>query len=101
MHRRLTALLAAGSLALLGACGGGDGKSNQAGPTTDKSDTSGKADAPAELSALDLVLASAGHAVEAKTSRFEFTMSLSGPNGPLNLTAKGASDSSVPLMSLD
>ncbi|MGH9036672.1 MAG: hypothetical protein ACRD0O_12995 [Acidimicrobiia bacterium] len=95
MNRRLTALLAAGSLALLGACGGGDGDSNQAGST--KPDASDK-----EASALDLVLASAGRAADAKTSRFEFTMSLSGPNGePVNLTATGASDSSVPLMSLD
>ncbi len=97
MNRRLTALLAAGSLALLGACGGDDGKSNQAGSTTDKKDASGEA----ETSALDLVLASAGHAADAETSRFEFTMSVTGPNGPINLTATGASDSSVPLMSLD
>lgn len=99
MNRRLTALLAAGSLALLGACGGGDGKSNQAGSA--KPDASGQGDDTGELSALDLVLASAGHAVDAKTSRFEFTMSVTGPNGPVNLTATGASDSSVPLMSLD
>jgi hypothetical protein len=99
MNRRLTALLAAGSLALLGACGGGDGKSNQAGSA--KQDAAGKGDDTGELSALDLVLASAGHAVDAKTSRFEFTMSVTGPNGPVNLTATGASDSSVPLMSLD
>jgi hypothetical protein len=99
MNRRLTALLAAGSLALLGACGGGDGKSNQAGSATDKKDASGES--PTPLSALDLVLASAGHAVDAKTSRFEFTMSLTGGAAPVNLTAKGASDSSVPLMSLD
>jgi hypothetical protein len=99
MNRRLTALLAAGMLALLGACGGGDGKSNQAGSTTDKKDSS--AGAPEEMSALDLVLASAGRAADAKTARFEFTMSVPGPNGPMNLTATGASDSSVPLMSLD
>jgi hypothetical protein len=101
MNRRLTALFAAGTLALLGACGGGDGKSNQAGSATDKKDASGKADAPAELSALDLVLASAGRAAEAGTSRFEFTMSLTGGPTPVNLTATGASDSSVPLMSLE
>lgn len=99
MNRRLTAVLAAGSLALLGACGGGDGKSNQAGSASDKKDVSGEA--PSESTALDLILASAGRAADAKTSRFEFTMSISGPNGPLNLTATGASDSSVPLMSLD
>ena len=100
MNRRLTALLAAGSLALLGACGGGDGTSQQSGSAA-KTDKSDKTDAATEVSVLDLVLASAGRAAEAKTSRFEFTMSLDGPNGPLNLTAKGASDSSVPLMSLD
>ncbi len=97
MNRRLTALCAAGALALLGACGGGDGKSQQSG----SAGTADKAGDAAELSALDLVLASAGHAADAKTSRFEFTMAIEGPNGPLNLTAKGASDSSVPLMSLD
>jgi hypothetical protein len=98
MNRRLTALLAAGTLALLGACGGGDGKSNQAGSTPDKKDSSG---ATAEMSILDLVLTSASRAADAKTARFEFTMSVPGPNGPMNLTAKGASDSSVPLMGLD
>jgi hypothetical protein len=101
MNRRLTALLAAGSLALLGACGGGDGTSSQAGSATDKKDVSGKGGDAGELSALDLALAAAGRAAEAKTSRFAFTMSVSGPNGPVNLTANGASDSSVPLMSLD
>lgn len=100
MNRRLTALLVAGSLALLGACGGDDGKSNQAGSASDKKDASDNSDA-GESTALDLVLASAGHAADAKTSRFEFTMSVSGPNGPVNLIATGASDSSVPLMSLD
>jgi len=99
MNRRLTALLAAASLALLGACGGGDGKSNQAGSTSDKKDAPGEA--PSESTALDLVLASAGRAADAQTSRFVFTMSVTGPNGPVNLTATGASDSSVPLMSLD
>jgi hypothetical protein len=99
MNRRLTTLLVAGSLALLGACGGDDGKSNQAGSTSDKKDAPGEA--PSEATALDLVLASAGHAADAKTSRFEFTMSVTGPNGPVNLTATGASDSSIPLMSLD
>jgi hypothetical protein len=97
MNRRLTALLAAGTLTLLGACGGGDGKSNQAGSASDK-DTSG---ATSEMSTLDLVLTSASRAADAKTARFEFTMSIPGPNGPLNLIAKGASDSSVPLMGLD
>lgn len=97
MNRRLIALLAAGSLALLGACGG-DGKTNQAGSAKDTSEKGGD---NGETSVLDLVLASAGHAADAKTSRFEFTMSVSGPNGPVNLTAKGASDSSVPLMGLD
>ncbi|MGH8973604.1 MAG: hypothetical protein ACRD0C_10435 [Acidimicrobiia bacterium] len=97
MNRRLTALLAAGMLGLLAACGGGDGTSNQAGSATDKKDTS----APEKMSTLDLVLASAGRAADAKTARFEFTMSVPGPNGPMNLTATGASDSSVPLMSLD
>jgi hypothetical protein len=102
MNRRLTALLAAGSLALLGACGDGDGTSQQSGSArTDKADKADTGDAPAEVSVLDLVLASAGRAADAKTSRFEFTMTLDGPTGPLNLTAKGASDSSVPLMSLD
>ena len=99
MNRRFIALFAAGSLALLGACGGGDGKTDQAG--TAKQDTSDKSGDNGATSVLDLVLASAGRAADAKTSRFEFTMSVSGPNGPLNLTAKGASDSSVPLMSLD
>jgi hypothetical protein len=98
MNRRLIALLAAGSLALLGACGG-DGKTNQAGSA--KQDTSDKGGDNGGTSVLDLVLASAGLAADAKTSRFEFTMSVTGPNGPVNLTAKGASDSSVPLMSLD
>jgi hypothetical protein len=97
MNRRLTALLAAGTLTLLGACGGGDGKSNQAGSASDK-DTSG---ATSEMSTLDLVLTSASRAADAKTARFEFTMSIPGPNGPLNLIAKGASDGSVPLMGLD
>ncbi|MGH9002227.1 MAG: hypothetical protein ACRDYV_03780 [Acidimicrobiia bacterium] len=99
MNRRLTALLAAGSLALLGACGGGGGTAGQSGSAADKAGASGDA---AETSALDLVLASAGRAADAKTSRFEFTMALTGPDGnPFSLTATGASDSSVPLMSLN
>ncbi len=98
MNRRLTALLAAGTLTLLGACGGGDGKSNQAGSASDKKDSSASTEG---MSTLDLVLTSAGRAAEAKTARFEFTMTVPGPNGPLNLTAKGASDSSLPLMGLD
>ena len=97
MNRRLTALFAAGTLAFLAACGGGDGNSSQAGSASDQKDTS----APATESTLDLVLASAGRAAEAKTARFEFKMTLPGPNGEMSLTAAGASDSSVPLMSLD
>ncbi|MGH9039956.1 MAG: hypothetical protein ACRDZ3_06980 [Acidimicrobiia bacterium] len=99
MNRRLTALFAAGAIALLGACSsGGDSATQQSGSADEKK--TGQ-DAPTEESTLDLVLASAGRAAEAKTSRFEFTMALAGPQGPLNVVAKGASDSSVPLMSLD
>ena len=97
MNRRFTALPRRRNPRLLGACSSGGGTAEQSGSV----DNGGKEAAPSEQSTLDLVLASAGRAADAKTSRFEFTMSLAGPSGPLNLVATGVSDSSVPLMSLD
>lgn len=92
MNSRLVGVLVAGLLTL-GACGGDDDSGS--GPAAD-SDKSGQAG----TSARDLVLASAGKATEAKTSRFEFTMTLTGPE-TVNLVATGASDSSVPVMSIE
>lgn len=91
MNRRLIGLLVAGLLAL-GACGGDDGSGSS--PAADSDPGQPASDVR------QLVLASAGKATEAGTARFEFTMTLAGPE-TVNLVATGASDSSVPVMSME
>lgn len=87
MTRRLAVLLAAASLTLLAACGGGSGEERPA------------ADATSDLQ--KLVLASASKATEAKTAHFEFTAEVPGPEGaPVTIKGTGAVDNSRPLISM-
>jgi hypothetical protein len=90
--RRLPVLLASVLLAALAACGGGSGDGGEAAGNG----KSGRA----ELR--ELVLTSAFKAAEVKTSRFEFTANVPGPEGkPISLTGRGAVDNSLPLISME